>query len=174
MFICNKDAFLQFIKPRKTPKSSPFWASFYQILYQKIKQDLIRCDRSHVIRIHRSIDGLKAVSSYRNACKASSVTDRSQQKVDSYLFSTNSSTNRIATKIKRATTDACAEFSAIDNRAFATVNGNGFINLIETVFNTGQRLSKFANVKITDLLPDATTVNELNESTSQLQITFCN
>jgi hypothetical protein len=101
------------------------------------------------------------MSSHRNACKASNASDRSQQSVDSYFSSTNSNANRIPTKIKRSITDACAEFSAIDNRACEAVNGNGFINLIENVFIAGQRLSKLANVKITDLLPDPTTVNAL-------------
>ena len=158
VFIRNDDTFLQFIKPQKTPRSSPFWTSFHQIFYQKMKQDLIRCDLCHTILIHKSIDGTKVMSSHRNACKASNASGRSQQNVDSYFSSANSNTDRIPTKIKRSVTDACAEFSAIDNRAFETVNGNGFINLIEAVFIAGQRLSKFSNVKTVDLLPDPTTV----------------
>jgi hypothetical protein len=159
LFIKNKDPLLEFSKPKQTTKSSPLWSSFHQVFYKKVKQDVIRCDTCKSIFIHRSIDGTKVMSNHLKACKQMNKSDTNQQNLDVYFSSKNQIAKRIASKIKKSITDACVEFAALDNRAFETVKGDGFVNLMEKVFVAGQRLSGSSDVKVAELLPDPTTVN---------------
>jgi len=158
-FIKNNDPLLEFIKPKRTSKSSPFWSSFHQIFYKQVKQDMIQCDMCKSIFIHKSIDGTKVMASHRKACKQSTQPGINQQNIDAYFSSKNPIIKKIPSKIKKSITDACVEFAALDNRVFETVKGDGFVKLIESVFVAGQRLSRLSGVKVTELLPDATTVS---------------
>ena len=158
VFIKNEDPLIEFIKPKQTPKSSRFWSSFRQVLYKKVKQDVIQCETCESILIHRSIDGTKVMSTHMKACKQTNQFDTSEKVLQACSLSKKPIPRKAPSKIKKAITDACAEFVAIDNRAFETVKGNGFVNLMENIFTAGQHLSKSANVKVTDLLPDPSTV----------------
>jgi hypothetical protein len=158
-FITNKDPLLECVKPKKTPKSSQHWSSFSQVFYKKVKQDVIQCDACKLIFIHRSIDGTRFMSGHRIACKASNQSDTDQRNLHAYMSPKNPIAKNIPSKLRKSITNACVEFAAMDSRAFETVNGDGFISLIETVFTAGQRLSSLSSVRVNDLLPDPTTVN---------------
>jgi hypothetical protein len=158
VFIKNNDPFLEFIKPKQTSKSSPFWLSFHQVFYKKVKQDVIRCNKCESIFIHRSIDGTKVMSNHIKACKKKDQADINQQNLDVYLSSKNVTPKRISSKVKKLITDACVEFSSLDNRPFETVKGDGFLRLMETMFVAGQQLSGLPDVQVTDLIPNPTTV----------------
>ncbi len=121
---------------------------------------MIRCDACKSIFIHRSIDGTKVMSSHLKACKHNSKSDTNQQNLDAYFSSKNPITKRIPSKIKKSITDACVEFAALDNRVFETVKGGGFVNLMENIFVAGQRLSGLSGLKMTELLPNPTTVSK--------------
>ena len=159
-FIKKNDPLLEFIKPKRTSKSSPFWSSFHQIFYKKVKQDMIQCDTCQSIFIHKSIDGTKVMSSHLKACKQTTQSSINQQNLDAYFSSENPAIKKIPSKMKKFITDACVEFAALDNRVFETVKGDGFVKLIECVFVAGQRLSRLSGLKVTELLPDATTVRK--------------
>ena len=158
IFIQNKDHLLEFIKPKKTEKSSPFWSSFHQIYYKKVKQDVIRCDQCGSILIHRSTDGTKVMSTHLKACKNKENHDGDRHNLDVHFSLGNRTSKQISQKLKKSITDACVELAARDNRPFETVKGDGFVNLLETIFSAGQQLSASSGVQASDLLPDPTTV----------------
>lgn len=143
-FIEQKDPLVEFIKAKKTAKSSLFWSSFSQVLYNKIKQDVIRCDKCELILIHKSIDGTKVMSSHIKACKKKTQSDISQQTANVSLQPSNSTSRqaKIPSHAKKLITDASVEFAFLDNRPFETVKGDGFINLVKNILTAGQQLSE--------------------------------
>lgn len=159
IFIQNNDPLLEFIKPKQTAKSSPFWSSFHQVFYQKMKQDVIRCDKCKSILIHKSTDGTKVMSNHIKACKEENQFDTNQQNLDVYVSSKKFTSRRIPPQVKKLITDACVEFASLDNRPFKTVEGDGFANLMEKMFVAGQQLSGLSGVQMVDLLPNPTTVS---------------
>lgn len=161
-FIEHKDPLVEFMKAKQTAKSSPFWSSFSQVFYNKIKQDVIRCNQCETILIHKSIDGTKVMSCHIRACKKKRQFNISQQ---SYNVSsqTNNSTPRqtkIPSNVKKLITDASVEFAFLDNRPFETVKGDGFVNLIKKILAAGQQLPELTGEQVKELLPDPTTVCE--------------
>ncbi|CAF4186645.1 unnamed protein product, partial [Rotaria sordida] len=46
----------------------------------------------------------------------------------------------IPQRIKSSITTACAEFAALDGRAFETMSGKGFLNLAQQLFDAGRVL----------------------------------
>jgi hypothetical protein len=63
-------------------------------------------------------------------------------------------------KIKFFVTEACAEFCALDGRAFDVMKGVGFQNLAQVLFNAGRNTGR-SSIEIKDILPHPTTVRML-------------
>jgi hypothetical protein len=78
-----------------------------------------------------------------------------------YFAPVSSTSRRVPTRIKAAITQACTEFAANDMRSFETMAGDGFINLIRTIFDAGRSIATESNFDIKKLLPNPTTVNEI-------------
>ncbi len=159
-FIEHKDPLVEFMKAKQTAKSSPFWSSFSQVFYNKIKQVVIRCDKCGTILIHKSIDGTKVMSSHTKACEKKKQLNAYHQSTDIRL-QTNSTSRpmKIPSHIKQLVTDASVEFAFLDNRPFETIRGDGFVNLVEKILVAGQQLSGLTGAQVKDLLPDPTTVS---------------
>lgn len=173
MLVKNKDPFIEYTKPKQTTKSSPLWASFHQVSYKKIKQDLIQCDACKIILIYKSTDGTKVMLTHNNACKKNAQLNVRQQPINAFMSTKDSNIRKIPSQIKKSITNACTEFAAIDSRAFETMSGGGFTDLIGKVFTAGQRMSTFTNFKTTELLPDPTTVNRICCFVIQEQCSSC-
>ncbi|CAF1436953.1 unnamed protein product [Adineta ricciae] len=99
------------------------------------------------------------MSNHIKACKKKDQPDTAPQDSHVSLSSKNDTPKRISSKVKKLITDACVEFSSLDNRPFETVKGAGFLRLMEAVFAAGQRLSALPSVQVTDLIPDSTTIS---------------
>ncbi|CAF4814197.1 unnamed protein product, partial [Rotaria socialis] len=56
---------------------------------------------------------------------------------------------------------ACTEFTALDSRAFETVAGDGFLKMIQSIFDAGRYFSPTSNVSVKDIIPSPITVNRL-------------
>ncbi|CAF1490089.1 unnamed protein product [Rotaria sordida] len=57
-------------------------------------------------------------------------------------------------------TQACAEFSALDGRAFQAMKGNGFQNLAQVLFDAGRSYNN-SSIQVQDILPHPTTVRQI-------------
>lgn len=160
-FIKHKDPLVEFVKAKQTAKSSPFWSSFSQVFYNKIKQDVIRCDKCGLILIHKSIDGTKVMSTHIKACKKKNQLDANERNIDVGLQLKNLTSRqmKIPSHVKKLITDASVEFAFLDNRPFETVKGDGFVNLVEKILIAGQHLSGLTGAQVKELLPDPTTVS---------------
>jgi hypothetical protein len=80
-------------------------------------------------------DGTNVTSTHSSTCKKCTPSSTShQQKLYDYFSSAHSEV-RVPPRIKSAITQACCEFAAVDMRAFETIAGNGFMHLIQTIFN---------------------------------------
>ena len=160
-FIEHKDSFIELIKAKQTAKPSPFWSSFSQVFYNKIKQDVIRCDKCGLILIHKPIDGTKVMSSHMKACKKKNQFDINQQNSHVGLQSNNSTSRQIhiPSHVKKLITNASVEFAFLDNRPFETVKGDGLVNLVKSILTAGQQLSGLTGAQVKELLPDPTTVS---------------
>ena len=121
-----------------------------------------------VILIHKSADGTKVMATHRNACKGSNESSVQQRNLNAYFSPLNPSARKIPSKLKKSITVACAEFAALDNRAFEMIHGEGFLDLAEKIFDSGQRMSTLPSLKITELLPDPTTVGRLRNRSEKL------
>lgn len=75
-----------------------------------------------------------------------------------YFAPIPNSSRRIPPHLREAVTKACSEFAAVDMRAFEIVAGDGFINMVQTIFNAGHALATESDFDIKRLLPDPTTV----------------
>ncbi|CAF4770606.1 unnamed protein product, partial [Rotaria sp. Silwood2] len=60
--------------------------------------------------------------------------------------------------MKLSVTQACAEFSALDGRAFDTMTGYGFQNLAQVLFDAGRSFTN-SSIQIQDILPHPTTIS---------------
>lgn len=157
-FVNDKDPLVEFVKPKQTARSSPFWSSFIQVFYNKVKQDAIQCETCKSILIYRSIDGTRVMSNHIKSCKQKKQLNLNQENASDNIRSKNSTNKQNLLHIKKLVTDACVEFASLDNRSFATVNGDGFMKLIESVFVAGRQLSGVSNVRVNELIPNPTTV----------------
>ncbi|CAF1535962.1 unnamed protein product [Adineta ricciae] len=119
------------MKAKQTAKASPFWPSFSQVFYNKIKQDVIRCDKCGTILIHKSIDGTKVMSTHTKACGKKKQLNTTQQSADASSKRNSTSTQiKIPSQVKQLITDASVEFTFLDNRPFEPVKGDGLVNLV--------------------------------------------
>ncbi|CAF3612366.1 unnamed protein product [Rotaria sp. Silwood1] len=62
----------------------------------------------------------------------------------------------ISKKIKLSVVQACAEFSALDDRASDTMKENSFQNLAQVLFDAGRALTK-SSIQVQAILPNPTT-----------------
>ncbi|CAF5022120.1 unnamed protein product [Rotaria sp. Silwood1] len=71
-------------------------------------------------------------------------------------FTSINRTNNLKTKIKLSVVQACAEFSALDDRASDTMKENSFQNLAQVLFDAGRALTK-SSIQVQAILPNPTT-----------------
>jgi hypothetical protein len=160
--ILKDDPSIILTKPKKTPKSSKLWDLFHQIFHNHSLQEYISCDTCKILLKHRSVDGTGVMSTHALACKKGIQSPAScSSPLTTYFAPISNSTRRIPPHLKKAITKACSEFAAIDMRAFETVAGDGFINMVQTIFNAGRTLATESNFDIKRLLPDPTTVRRV-------------
>ncbi|CAF1488339.1 unnamed protein product [Rotaria sordida] len=92
-----------------------------------------------------------------NSCQKPIInTDSCNQKTVTEFYS-SSKQKIIPQRIKSSITTACAEFAALDGRAFETMSGKGFLNLAQQLFDAGRVLGNSSTIKIEDLIPHSTT-----------------
>jgi len=154
--IRKEDPLIALKNPKKTPKSSKLWDSFHQIFHNGTYQEYVLCDACKTLLKHRSADGTGVMSTHLSACKKCIQTPVT---LTDYFAPTSGSTRRVPTHLKTAITQACTEFAATDMRAFETMAGDGFINLVRTIFDAGRSLATESNFDVKKLLPDPTTVS---------------
>ncbi|CAF1365939.1 unnamed protein product [Rotaria sordida] len=64
----------------------------------------------------------------------------------------------IPKRIRLSVAQACAEFSALDGRAFQAMKGNGFQNLAQVLFDAGRSYNN-SSIQVQDILPHPTTIS---------------
>ena len=161
--IQKEDPSIRLMKLKKTPSSSKLWDLFHQRFQRDSLHEYISCDACKVLLKYRPVDGTCIMSTHVSACKEciQSCTS-SPSPLTAYFVPTSSSTRRIPSHLKTAITIACSEFTAIDMRAFETMAGDGFINVIGTIFDTGPSLGTESAFDLKRLMPSPTTVREVD------------
>ncbi|CAF1269649.1 unnamed protein product, partial [Rotaria sordida] len=73
-------------------------------------------------------------------------------------FYSSTKTYQVPQRIKSAILRSCAEFAAIDNRAFETMAGDGFKSRLQQVFDAGRVLNT-SSLDVEALIPHPTTIS---------------
>jgi hypothetical protein len=142
--IKDQDASLTFVKPKKS--SSSVWSYFSYVYVHNHKKDFVCCDKCKDVLQHKSMDGTSNMIKHSKLCQsANKNVQNTSISIKEYLRPKNS--QPIPRMLKEKITAATVEFIALDNRAFELVHGDGFMNLIRTIFNAGQILPKSNSCK---------------------------
>lgn len=158
--IKQNDKSVVFRKRKKNDKSSPMWDYFTVIVVNDIEQQLVCCDNCQELLVYRVHDGTKSMLKHHRSCHGQ--TSRPQKysntsvKLTEYFTSSNNSNvpRRISEKVKMA----CTEFVAIDCRPFELVDGEGFLKVVQSIFDAGRYFGLTSNINIKDLVPSSVTV----------------
>ncbi|CAF1542534.1 unnamed protein product [Adineta ricciae] len=134
------------------------WGHFHQIFVNHDQQAFVSCNECKRILAFTSANGTNNLKSHLASCSKTetNISDLYQTTVRDFYSS--SKPLKIPNKIKLSVTQACAEFSALDGRAFATMKGSGFQTLAHVLFDAG-RLLQNSSVQIEDILPHPTTIS---------------
>ncbi|CAF3389170.1 unnamed protein product [Rotaria socialis] len=103
--------------------------------------------------------------------------EQKEAKITQYFNSSENKSKDLSIKQKNKITNALAEFVVLDGRSFETLNGLGFINLIECVLTTGRTLLESSNMNANDLIADSRTISrnidKMYEKRKSQLITLC-
>ncbi|CAM4887879.1 unnamed protein product [Rotaria socialis] len=162
------------IKLKKPPSArSELWSNFSQVYHSDIAQDYIVCHECHIVLKWTSETGTNVMKNHNcgNKFTSKKSTPSRQRTISSYLPPSQEDYSTIKERI----VESCAEFCALDNKAFETVAGDGFISLAKQLMNAGALIG--TGFSVNELLPHPTTVSRnvtrtYNKLKQQL-ILFC-
>ena len=157
--ISNGDSSITLQKRKQTDTISKLWIHFSVIHFQKIKQDYVICDSCKSLISYKPATGTGGMQKHVDSCsQISKLLDKQNEpKITGYFQSPKNKSNSIPTKVKDRIRDALTEFVVLDNRPFETVNGAGFMKLMECVLGVGRTLPR-SSLSAVDLVPDSRTV----------------
>lgn len=155
--ISDADASVKFVEKKKTSTSSELWKYYHQIIVNGHLQQFVSCNVCKALLLFTSANGTNNLRSHFKSCtKQDKVTNFDNQRTVHDFYSSSNEV-QVPRQIKLSVTQACTEFCALDARAFAVVQGDGFHNLANALFDAGRRCHK-SSIKIKDILPHSTTV----------------
>ena len=134
------------------------WEHFHRIFINNIQQQFISCNECKAILAYTSGSGTNNLETHLTSCSQTKANTLNQTTVHDYYLS--SKEIKIPTKLKLSVTQACAEFSALDGRAFEAMKGKGFQNLAQVLFDADRSLNN-SSIQIQNILPHPTTVRKI-------------
>ncbi|CAF3656976.1 unnamed protein product [Rotaria socialis] len=156
-----------FTNRKKSLKSSPVWESFNIVVINNVRQKMVCCEKCKQLLAYRSRDGTASLAKHKRSWQATdhaSDTDNTsakdlvkQTQVTEYYSSKKS--HSVPKIIREKVKIACTEFTALDSRAFETVAGDGFLKMIQSIFDAGRYFSPTSNVSVKDIIPSPITIN---------------
>jgi hypothetical protein len=155
--ISDADKSVKFVEKKKTSASSEWWQYYHHIIVNGHQQQFLSCNVCKTLLLFISANGTNNLRSHFKSCtkKDKDTNFVNQQTVHDFYSSSNQV--QVPKQIKLSVTQACAEFCALDARAFAIVQCDGFHNLANALFVAGRRCHK-SSIQIKDILPHSTTV----------------
>ena len=137
--------------------SGEFWSNLLRIKTSNdIYEPFVQCTLCQQILSYESKNGTKSLSNHVQSCLRKSNVSKSILSIENYTQKAG-----IPADDKRSVTVACSKFCAFDMRSFNSVNGDGFRQLCQTLFDLGYRYgsTRLAKPDLDVLLPDRTTVS---------------
>ncbi|UJR13010.1 hypothetical protein I4U23_000036 [Adineta vaga] len=134
--IKNQDGRLTFIKPNNT-SSSKVWSNFSYVYIDNRQQNFVCCQICKEVLHHKSINGTSSMIKHKNMCEQVKKTVNHNSTSTQQYFRPKA-TQTVSKKVKEKVTIAAVEFVSLDNRAFELLAGDGFVHLVQTIFEAGQ------------------------------------
>jgi hypothetical protein len=151
---------LKIVKPTVTPKSSTVWNSFSCIYVTDVKQEYVICNQCHDLLIYKPSSGTNSLFRHIRSCQNIKTPLSGTQSSINQFYASSNKEPAVPKRIKQGIKVACAEFAALDCRPFKTIDGIGFKNLAQKIFNAGRCLPMSQEMNIEHLLPHPTTVRK--------------
>ena len=140
--IKNQDESVTYVEKKKQPNSAHLWDYFHEVFVNKVRRNFVSCNLCKSLLAFISANGTKTMKTHLIACrKPSDDTENNNQKSIKEFYSSSSRTN-VPKRMKSSLATACAEFAALDGRAFETMSGQGFLILANHLLNVGRVLEK--------------------------------
>lgn len=153
--IKSVDGRVKFIGKLKDGKSSPVWKLFQLIHIDGIRQDYVLCLSCKKVMRYVPINGTNGLKRHVKSCsKLMSSNDTSQSMITSHFTNRSNGSTKSSWIPKRFLTqmvNACAEYCALDGRAFESINGIGFQRMVKVVFDAGRACGSMKQSFITFL-----------------------
>ncbi|CAF1551287.1 unnamed protein product [Adineta ricciae] len=136
------------------------WDHFTTVVVNDIEQEFVCCDNCRELLVYRTSDGTKSMLKHHRSCNGQTTLSQkcSNNPVKLTEYFTPSSNSNIPKRITEKVKMACTEFVAIDCRPFELVNGEGFLKMVQSIFDAGRYFSLTSNINIKDLVPSSITV----------------
>ncbi|CAF3987750.1 unnamed protein product [Rotaria sp. Silwood2] len=134
------------------------WEHFHQIFVNNLQQQFVSCNECKTLLAFTSTNGTNNLKSHLSSCSKTKIILNDLNQTTVHDFYSSSKTIQIPKKMKLSVTQACAEFSALDGRAFDTMTGYGFQNLAQVLFDAGRSFTN-SSIQIEDILPHPTTIS---------------
>ena len=154
--IKDADPSIKFVQNKKTSKSSKCWNYFHHIVVNDDRQQFVSCNNCKGLFLYSSLNGTSGLRTHISSCQKQEKSSFTHQRTVHDYYTTLKPSS-IPTKLKFSVGEACAEFCALDCRAFDVLKGEGFKNLVRVIFEAGRSTIK-SSIDISDLLPHPTTV----------------
>jgi len=159
--VSNNDPSVTFEKPKQKDTMSKVWGYFSIVHIGKFKQDYVICDSCKSLLSYKAATGTGGMQKHLESCKkiCDVHNEQNEVKITKYFNSTKNKSYSVPFKLKNKITNALAEFVILDGRPFEIVNGQGFINLMESVLGVVRALLESSPATASDLIADPRTVN---------------
>lgn len=125
-----------------------------------IKQEYVICNECESLVTHKPSYGTNSLSKHIRSCVSMKPTSSSTQATINQFYKSSKEKPAIPNRIKQEIIAACTEFTVPDCRPFKTVNGIGFKNLAQKIFNAGRCLPMSRQINMKTLIPHSTTVKK--------------
>jgi hypothetical protein len=157
--IREKHESIRFVQKKKTTNSSQMWEHFHQIFVNNEQQQFASCNECKNLLAFTSANGTNNLKCHLKACTKTEIISDDLNQTTVHEFFSSSKKIKIPERLKSSVAQACAEFSALDGRAFETMKGEGFQNLAQILFDTGRSYAT-SSIQIKDITPHPTTVRK--------------
>ena len=112
------------------------------------------CNYCTSLIVYKHSTGTGGMQKHIECClnKSLSTDERDEKKITSYFNKTKNKSNYVSPQIKDKLAKTLSESIVLDSRPFETINGDGFISLINATLSIGHSLLDTSNVSTSDLL----------------------
>jgi hypothetical protein len=138
--------------------SGEFWSSLLRIKdLNGIYEPFVQCTICQQILSYESKNGTKSLNSHVQSCIRKTNLSKCNLSIENYVKKSSD----VSPDDKRLITIACSKYCAFDMRSFNSVNGDGFRQLCQALFDLGYKYGSMRLVKpsIDALLPDRTNIS---------------